>query len=242
MKKRIMAFALSFLTMTAGLSAQDYKVVVPQIAPSAIEVYTKSIEAIAESQGKTVSIQVVPFARAVYMIETKQVDIQAVITQIPDKTKWAGLKYDYSTASLVDVVFVLYTNKSKPVTAAELKAGNPKKLKIETDTAHVLHFPFTSPSTNIEASLQKVDAGTIDGYIFAQGTTDAAVKRLGLKNIRREHFDTLSSVFLLQKGGRGGDIDAMLSAGLAAIKANGKYQAIVGPYAATASNYSDWQP
>jgi polar amino acid transport system substrate-binding protein len=242
MQKRTLLGIVAFLAMAVGLAAQEYKVVVPQVSQTATDVYRKSIEAIAESQGKKISVQILPFARAVYLMETKQADIQSAITQIPDKTKWAGLKFDYSTSPLIDIVFILYTNKSKPVTAAELKAGNAKKYKIETDTAHVPHFPFAAASTSIDASLQKVDAGTIDGYVFSQASCDAAIKRLGLKNVHREYFDTLSGVFLLQKGGRGGELDKMITAGLAEIKANGKYQTIIGAYAETASKFIDWQP
>ena len=242
MAKRFILFAVAALSLAAGLAAQEYKVVVPQVSPVAIDVYTKSIEAIAAAEGKKVSVQVLPFARAVYMVESKQADIQSTIVQIPDQSKWSSLKFDYSTAELVKIVFVLFTNKAKPVTTAELKAGNPKGFKIEPDAAHTLHFPFAAPSTSIEASLKKLDAGTIDGFVFSQGTTDGILKRLELKNVRREYFDTLNGVFILQKGGRGGPIDSMISSGMAKIKANGKYKAIVRPYAESASKFIDWQP
>ncbi len=242
MFKRALLVTVAILAVSAGLAAQDYKVVVPQVSPTAVDVYTRVITAIAESEGKTVSVQVLPFARCIYMMEMKQADIMSAITQIPDTTKWAELKYDYSTSQFLDIAFNLYTNKAKPVTAAELKAGNAKGYKIETETAHVPHIPFAAPSTNIDASLNKLAAGTIDGYIFSQGSTDAALKRLGLKNIHREYFTTLNGVFLIPKGGRGGPIDKMITSGLAKIKANGKYQEIVGPYSETASKYIEWQP
>jgi polar amino acid transport system substrate-binding protein len=243
MGKRLLLAIAASLIVLAGLFAQDLKVVVPQVSPAAIDTYKKAIEAIAATVGKTVNVQVLPFARAVYMVETKQADIEATIVQLPDQKKWAALKFDYSTAELIKIAFVLYTNKAKPISVADLKAGNAKGYKIETDTAHVDHFPFKAlPSTSIDASLQKVAAGSIDGFIFSQGTTDGVLKRLGLKNITRQYFDTFSGVFMLQKGGRGGPIDAMISDGLAKIKANGKYQEIVGPYAAGASKYIEWQP
>lgn len=241
MKRTILLIAV-FVAFAVLTFAQEYKVVVPQLSPTAIEVYTKAIEAILESQSKKATVQVVPFARAVNLIETKQADIQSASIQVPDKAKWTELKHDYSTTSLVDVVFVLYTNKAKPVSLADIKAGNPKKLLIETDSAHLLHFPGTSPSTSIDGSLQKLEAGTIDGYIFAQGSTDGALKRLALTKIKRENYATLSAVFLLPKGARGGELDKLITAGMAAIKANGKYQQIVGAYAESASKYIEWQP
>lgn len=178
-----------------------------------------------------------------YTIENKQADILSAIVQIPDQKKWAAQKFDYSTAELLKIVWVVYSTKGKSVNVAELKKGNAQGLKIETDGAHLEHFPFAATaSTNIDASLKKVDAGTIDVYVFTQGSGDAAMKRLGLKNITRQYYDTMSGVFMLQKGARGGPIDQMLTSGLAKIKANGKYQEIVGPYAAGASPYVEWQP
>lgn len=242
MYKRFSLLSVGIL-FAAGVFAQSLSVVVPQLSPIATDTFTKIIKTMAEVEGKTVSVQVLPFARAVYMMETKQADIESTEIQNPDKAKWAGLKYDYSTAEVLKIVFVLFTNKAKPVAVADLKGGNAKGYKIETDTAHTGYFPFaTIASTSIDASLKKLDSGEIDGFIFSQGSTDPALKRLGYKNIARQYYDTFSGGFLLQKGGRGGPIDSWLSDGLAKLKANGKYQEIVGPYAATASKYVEWQP
>jgi len=241
-RRSSLVFAALFALAT-GLAAQELKVVVPQVSPTAIDVYTKSIQTIADLAGKKISVQVVPFARAVYAMEAKQADIEAAITQIPDQKKWAALKFDYSTAEFLKIAFVLYTNKAKPISVDELKSGNPKKYKIETDGAHVEHFPFAiTASTNIDASLKRVDAGEIDGFIFSQGTTDGALKRLGYKNIARTYYDTFTGVFMLQKGARGGPLDAMISDGMAKMRASGKYQEITGAYTAAASKYIEWQP
>jgi len=243
MVRKLSLALAALLSVGIGLAAQDLKAVVPQVSPLAIETYSKILQAIADTSGKKIAIQVLPFARAVYMMETKEADIESSIVQIPDQKKWAALKYDYSTAELVKIVFVLYTNKAKPVSVADLKAGNAKGYKIETDAAHVGHFPFSAAaSTSVDASLKKVDSGDIDGFVFSQGTTDGALKRLGFKNVVRQNYDTYSGVFMLQKGARGGPIDAMLTDGMAKLRANGKYQEIVGPYAAGASKYIEWQP
>ncbi len=231
------------LASVVGLSSQSLNVVVPQVSPQAIEVYKAITQAIIDTAGKTATLQVLPFARAVYMMETKQADIMSAIVQVPDQKKWATLKFDYSTSSLFNVAFVLYTNKSKPLSVADLKSGNAKGYKLETDAAHTGHFPFAiAASTNIDASLKKVDSGDIDGFIFSQGTTDGVLKRLALKNIHRQYYDTFNGVFLLQKGARGGPLDAMITDGLAKLKANGKFQEIMGAYIQSASKYVEWQP
>jgi polar amino acid transport system substrate-binding protein len=226
-----------------GLYSQNLNVVVPQVSPQAIEVYKSITQAIVDTAGKTATMQVVPFARAIYMMENKQADIECSNVQIPDQKKWAALKYDYSTSPLLNIAFVLYTNKAKPLSVADLKSGKAKDFKLETDAAHVNHFPFAiSPSTNIEGSMKKVDSGDIDGYIFSQGTTDGVLKRLALKNIHRELYDTFNGVFLLQKGARGGPIDTMITDSIAKLKANGKFQEIMGAYVQSASKYVEWQP
>lgn len=243
MRKRYSLLLAGIIAAAGGVSAQGLNVVVPQLSPAATDAYKRIIEAIAEAGGTTATVRIVPFPRAVYMMETRQADIESSFVQVPDQSKWAALKYDYSSAELLKIVFVLYSNKAKPIGAADLKAGNAKGYRIETDTAHIDHFPFAAlPSTSIDASLKKVDSGEIDGYIFSQGSTDAALKRLGYKNISRQVYETFSGVFLLQKGARGGALDAMISEGLAKIKASGKYQEIMGPYAAGASKFIDWQP
>ena len=49
-------------------------------------------------------------------------------------------------------------------------------------------------------------------------------------------------MFVLPKGGRGGAVDKMLSAGMEKIRKNGKYQEIMGKLVEGASKYIDWQP
>lgn len=243
MIKKLSFLSVGILIAAAGVHAQSLSVVVPQLAPLSTETYKNMVMAIAEAGGKTVEVQVVPFARAVYAMETGQADIESAIIQLPDQKKWAALKYDYASTEMCKTVFVLYTNKAKPITVAELKSGNAKRYRLETDAAHVDHFPFPiEASTSVDASLKKVDSGVIDGFVFGQGSSDTALRRLGLKNLVRQYYDTFSLVFLLKKGARGGPIDAMITNGIAKTKASGKYQEIMGPYLAIAGKFIDWQP
>lgn len=138
---------------------------------------------------------------------------------------------------------MLFTNKAKPVAVADLKNGNAKGYKIETDGSLLDYFPFAvTSSTSMEASLKKLDSGAIDGFLFSQGSADPTLKRLGLKNIARQYYDTYNAKFLLQKGAQSGPLDSMITEGLTKLKANGKYQEIMGPYLATAAKYVEWQP
>ena len=232
-----------FLMMAGSLQAIEYKVVVPKLSPVSTDAYTALIKAIIDATGNKADIQVQPFARCVYLVETKQVDIVSTEVAVPDKAKAASQKFDYSAAETNQITFVLYTNKNKRLSVDELKKGNPKGYKIETDLAHVNHFSFALiGSTSIEASLKKVDAGQIDGYIFSQGSGDSALKAAGLKNIFRQPYDIYSGRFLLQKGTAAGSVDKMLSEGLAKIKASGQYAQILEKVNAAAATYIDWQP
>lgn len=216
-------------------SAETFKVAVPQLAPASTEAYKALITAIIEATGNSAEVQVLPFARCLYLVESKEVDIVSAIIALPDQKKVANLKYDYSSAYSVEVVFVLYSNKAKKIDAAELRKGNPKGYRIETDAAHTEYFNFPiGASTNLDGSLKKVDSGDIDGYIFAQTTGDTAIKRLGLANVARQYFQTYTGVFPIQKGARGGKTDKMITEGLAKIKANGKYQQIMAANLAAA--------
>lgn len=241
---RTETLVLAFLLASASaLSAIEYKAVVPQLSPISTTAYQSLITAIVEATGNTVKTEVLPFARCLYMIETKQADIESIIVALPDPEKHADLKFDYSTADAVKIIFVLYTNPKKPIDVTELKKGNPKAYKIETDIAHVNHFSFAiAGSSSMDASLKKVDSGSIDGYIFSQASADAALRNLGLKNIVRTYFDTWTGKLLVVKGGAGGPIDKMISEGFAKIQASGKYQAIMGQLIAGASTFKDWQP
>jgi polar amino acid transport system substrate-binding protein len=240
--KTILAAVMISLAVLSS-SATDFKVAIAQLSPSSTEAYTRIITEVIQATGNTATIEVLPIARAIYQVETKQSDIESTIVAIPDKAKWANLKFDYATTEMLKMVFVLYTNKAKPIDVAELKKGNKKGYRIETDAGHVGHFGFPiAGSTNIEASLRKVDSGDIDGFIFGQPTADAALKRLGCKNVARSYFDTFSGAFLIQKGGRGGEVDKMITKGMAKVKANGKYQAILGQLLVAGATYNDWQP
>jgi|GEM_PF-1183896 len=241
--KRIV-FVVSFMGLLASaVFAEEYKVVVPQLSPATIKVYTDVAKAVIEAGGNTAVIQTLPFARCIYMMETKAADVESMIVPITDKVKISNLKYDYSTAEVGKIVFVLYYNKNKPVKVEDLKSGNVKGFKIETDNAHVDHFSFDiMGSSSFEASIKKVDGGMIDGFIFAQPSVDGALKRLGLKNVARSYYDTFQMKFMIQKGQGGGPVDKMLTDGMAKIKANGTYDKLMSAYNEGAARYIDWQP
>jgi polar amino acid transport system substrate-binding protein len=241
LRKIILSVMLSF-TMLSFSTAAVINVAISQLSPATTETFKNYMLAIAEETNSTFEIQIVPAARALYLIENNQVDIAMpkTIIRIPSMVK--DFKYDYSTALLPSSAYVLYTSKSKNITAAELKKGNPKGYNIETNSSLVDMFEFKAqPSTSIEASLKKVDTGTIDGYLYSQISTDAALKTLGLKNIKRQYYKDSELGFMIKKGTIGSPIDKILVDGTNKLKANGKFDKFMGD-AIKQGKYDDWQP
>jgi polar amino acid transport system substrate-binding protein len=240
MKKKFFISLVLGLSLCLAAGAQTYKVAIVQVSTS--ESFKQLVLAIGEVMKVNFEVQIVPGTRAAYLVENKQVDIGMPVLGMRDPAKVAALGYDYATSSIYRNSFVLYTNKAKAVDIAELKKGNAKGYKIETGGSNVNQYEFPAlPSTNAEASLKKVDAGSIDGYLYSQITADAALKATGLKTIRRQTYDDYDLVFMLQKGARGGALDKLITAGLAKLKADGRFDKIMGDIIKSA-RYVEWQP
>lgn len=128
--------------------------------------------------------------------------------------------------NLWDALFILYTNKNN----TEINPGNVGEFKIETNRNVVQFFDFpVQPSDNVEASLKKVDMGRIDGYIFAGPETDAVLKKLGLKNIKRHEFHIYPAPMIVAKGPKGKEIEKILMPLVQKLRDNGAMEKTLGP-------------
>ena len=229
------------LIVCLSINANKYKAVIAKLPTS--DNYVALLAAIGEETNNKFTTEILPMSRTVYLMEGGQADLQCPQIIFTDPKKIADLKYDYSTPVIYKLGFVLYTNKKKPVTVAELKKGNPKNYIFETKVSHTVYFDFKCVgSTNIEASLKKVDNGTIDGFISAMTSSDKLLKQLKLTNVKRELFDFFTNKFLIPKGAKGKEVDKILIDGFKKIKANGKYDKIMGDLVKVAEKYDDWQP
>ena len=160
----------------------------------------------AKTSGKEIDIQVVPFNRSIRDVIEGKADFHMPLIKndIVDLNK---LEYTYAKPVLWHVNFVLYTNKDKPIDKSKLK-----DYKIETDLAHVSYFDFpVKGSTRIDSSLKKVNAGRIDGFIFADFAADPIIKKEGLKNVHRELYKVFDSCMVLPKGEKGKATDVFLT-------------------------------
>lgn len=208
---------------------------VPVYAESAKQgVLVDLVKAIAKESGVSIDYQVVPFKRSINDLINKKVDFHMPLIKNPIGDE-ASLPYDHSTVTLFRVNFVLYSNKNK-----RLDINKLGQYKIETDSAHVQYFPFEiNQSSSLVSSLRKVDAGRIDGFIFADNASDFIIRQNHFKSIHRQLYKEFEVKIILPKGGRGGEVDKLLSDSIAKLQATGEYAKIVDK---VDREFQDWQP
>jgi polar amino acid transport system substrate-binding protein len=178
---------------------------------------------------------VFPFKRSMENVEKGRADFHMPQLVNP-KISADKLPFMFSTEKIFRVVFVLYTNKNNK----DITPENASKYKIESDLGTMDFFDFkVTGSPDIESSLKKVDMGRIDGWLFAMPESDGALKKLGLKNIKRQEFAKYDVRIVLNKS-TGKEVDKILTDLIGKLKANGKYQKIMGPI--LDQKFDPWQP
>ena len=233
-----------FFCITLGQAqARDLVVSLPFIPPLA-ETKDKGIlvdlvKAMAEEykDGKITLLGVFPFPRSLENVEKGKADFHMpYITP----TNPQRIPFQYSTDVIFKVMFILCTNKNNK----EINPTNLTKYKIETDEGvkYILDAPIPNIGgfPSIESSLQKVNMGRIDGWVMAMPETDMALKKLGLKNIKRWEYKKFDVKALLPLGSKGKEVDKILVDLIKKLKANGKYQKIMAPI--LDQTYDNWQP
>jgi len=179
-------------------------------------------KAISKALGKELNLQVVPFSRSLDNAINGTVAFHAPLIQNPNIAE-STLKYKHSTETIFHVNFVLYTKAGSGITKSTLKGKN-----IETDAAHVAYFPFPIvASTSLEGSLQKLSAGRIDGFIFADAATDPLVSKLALTNIKRELYHRFDVKIILPKNAAGDATDKELTKAIGILKKSGEWNKIM---------------
>jgi len=192
------------------------------------------IKALEKVSGDKIEYQVVPFPRSMNDVQEKIVDFHLPLIQMPGSDTGTD-KFDYSSESIFHVNFTLYSNKSLDITSQS--AG---KFKVETEASHTHYFNFPiAPSSNIENSLKKVDAGRLDAFIFADAAADQFIKQNKLTNIKRQLYKRFDVKIILPKGGRGGPTDKFLSENIAKLIKSGEMAKIMGQIDA---QFNNWQP
>jgi ABC-type amino acid transport substrate-binding protein len=241
---RFIAGALSILFLSISVSAfsDSYTVLIGDIPGiDSLVLLTKTL---GEDMKASFDIKKVPIQRMVNMIIANQADFGAPMLKLKDPNAIQNLPFMYSTGAIQQMCFILYTNKNKPVDLANLKSGNSKGYKIESDISNAQMFNFKIlQSSNPVASFKKVNDGQIDGYILGSEPGDSILKanQAAMGNVKRQLWDTYDIGFVLPKGDKAGDLDKLLGDGLKKLKASGKLDRIMSDVA-KAGVYDSWQP
>ena len=84
-----------------------------------------------------------------------------------------------------------------------------------------------------------MDAGRLDGFIFADFACDPIIKAQNLKNIKRTLYNRFDVSIVLPKGEKGGPVDKFLIEAIEKLKARGEFDKIMGPID---TPFDPWQP
>ena len=222
--------------------ARDLKVSVPCPLSPLVDSKDKGIlidllKAMGEEyKGGKITWDVFPFPRSLENVEKGRADFHMpyITPHNPQK-----IRFQYSSEVIFKVIIALYTNKNNK----EINPKNLTKYKIETDEGVKYIFESEIPSIvgspSIESSLQKVDIGRIDAWLMAMPESDMALKKLGLKNIKRWEYGKYDVKAVLPLGDKGKEVDKILTDLIGKLKANGKYQKIMGPI--LDQKFENWQ-
>lgn len=235
-KKLILVFI--FLLSPVIMLCSEYSVTIARMPVYAVSetqgVLVDLIKEIEEVTSDKLDIKLNSFASSVYLVKKGTRDIHLPLIK-NDLIKDENLPFYYSSETLFHVNFVLYSK-----IGINLDLNDLSKYTIETDRAHIEYFPFkTIPSNSIEKSLEKVENGKIDGFIFADFATDPFLKQKVYKNIKRELYKTFEAKIILAKNAKGKAADLMITNATQKLKANGKFQQIIGKIDLP---YDNWQP
>ncbi len=245
MKKLSRYFILAaacFCLMLGQAQARDLKVSLPLLPPM-VESKDKGVlvdllKAMAEEykDGK-ITWDVFPFARSIDNVEKGRADFHMPLIKPKNPGK---LQFQFSSEPIYKVLFIMVTNNNNK----DINPNNLSKFKVETDQGNkgVLDAEIQNitGSPSIESSLQKLDMGRIDAWIFSMGATDKAIKKLALKNLKRWEYGKFDSNAVLPLGEKGKEVDRILSELIKKLKASGKYQKILGPM--LDQKFDPWQP
>ncbi len=229
----VLTITVAALMLSAiPVRAADMKATLAKMPTTPI--FVELVETMAKTSGKDIEYQAVPFNKSMHDLVDGKADFHIPLIKAENIPE-SKLDYAYSTETIFHVNFVLYTNKDKPIDKSKLK-----DYKIETDLAHVAYFDFPIKGSNKTASsLKKVNAGRIDGFIFADSSSDPILKKEGLKNIKRELYKVFDVKIILPKGEKGKATDAFLTETIQKMRADGSFDKIMSPLD---QPYNDWQP
>lgn len=154
------------------------------------------VKALQDGGGNAFNHSVVPFARSLRMVSTGESDAHLPFLD-PENGNPPAPGLAYSDVTIFQVDFALYYNKAKPIALPI----SDDALKLETEASHVPLFPFQlEGSTCLPCSLKKLDAGRIDGFVFAKRESDKIIEQNGLANIEQVEYRSFPAKFVIREG------------------------------------------
>lgn len=205
--------------------------------------FPEMMQALLSHTDKNVSLEAFPLARAVFNVIDGDADFM-IPTIRGREGRNEKRNYRFAKEKFGSVTFVLYTNDTKKISRTTIEAALTKNEPLP----YVLEGPALSgnplgdllyPSNDVALSLQKVQKGRIDGFIWAQEESDAALRKLKLANIRREHWADFDDTIIVALGPRGDQADIVLSEAIRKMRAAGELEKY---YKKIHRPYEDWQP
>ncbi len=240
---RILIFALTVAVMFGHTTrAEDWRASLAEMPLSATQddvgnmagAYVELIKAIDKLAGTKTKITIAPFKRSLHNLKSNIADYHIPLIEIPGQGA-ESLPYRFSTETLFQVAFVLYTNKNNPVDINRL--GD---FLIATDRAHTSFFPFQVQGLGcLPCAIKMVNVGHLDGFIFAQNEIDPFINEYNLSNVHRQLYKNFDVKIVLPKSAAGRKIDSVFSHYIKKLRKTGEYDQIMAP---VVSPYRDWQP
>ena len=236
-KKHLIIVTVMFIFVALNLKAKTLRASLAHMPIHAVSnsegIQVELVKAISDASGYKIEIDVFPFARSMDNVIKNRADFHIPLIK-NDVIPVENLPYAYSTNTIFQVNFVLYTRKD-----SDVNNENLANYIVESDRAHINYFPFkTIPSDSIKQSLKRLHLGMTDAYIFADSSTDPLLKQLGYNNIKRSLYKVFDVKIIIPKGDKGKLIDSILINAIDKLEDNGQLQAIEG---SVNLPYNNWQ-
>ena len=197
------------------------KVSIPSISTGASDnnqqLLINLTKAIAGKLGREVEVIHVPFGHSLEYVKSGKVDFHLPLIKPKEVKKFP---YIYSDATIYHVNFVLYLHKD-----SKYRQGKYSHLSIETERSHQAYIPFkTKASTCILCSLRRVQMGLIDGYLFADTSTDPVLleNKAELSDVIRKLYQVYEVKVIFPKTRGGNKLNKQVSVAIDSMRNNGK--------------------
>lgn len=229
------------LLLAMPVAARDLRVSLPEIRNvcEAVErcIFVDLVRALerASRSDHFIVTGVFPYARSVQNLTSGQADMHLPVQTNP-LAPADRLPYRIASEPLHDTVFVLYRRKDRPDVTPE----SARRFTIATGRGLMEYFDFPVQAVDdLGAGLRMVDAGRLDGLVYAFRAADAELRRLNLKSLHRATWARYSVRIALPLGPAGEELDRVLTPLIRQLKSSGEYERVMEPL--IGQKYSDWQ-